>query len=36
MLQGHNFAELCDALLSQTPEQDVSQLALNYLIVMDR
>lgn len=32
MLQGHNFAELCDALLSQTSEQDVSQLALNYLL----
>lgn len=32
MLQGHNFADLCDALLSQTPEEDVSQLALNYLL----
>lgn len=32
MLEGSNFADLCDYLLSQAPEQDISQLALNYLL----
>lgn len=32
MLEGHNFADLCQALLSQVSEQEVSQLALNYLL----
>lgn len=32
MLNGHDFASLCDNLLSQSPNEDISQLALNYLL----
>jgi hypothetical protein len=32
MLNGHNFAGLCDNLLGQNPNEGVSQLALNYLL----
>ena len=32
MLNGHDFASLCDSLLSQNPNEDISQLALNYLL----
>ena len=32
MLNGDNFAHLCEQLLSQSSEQDISQLALNYLL----
>lgn len=32
MLNGRNFSDLCDDLLSQVPEEDVSQVALNYLL----
>jgi hypothetical protein len=32
MLNGHDFASLCDGLLLQSSSEDVSQLALNYLL----
>jgi hypothetical protein len=32
MLSGNDFANLCDHLLEQSPDEDVSQLALNYLL----
>lgn len=32
MLNGNDFASLCDHLFTQHPSEDVSQLALNYLL----
>ncbi len=32
MLSGDDFAQLCEQLLSQSTDEDISQLALNYLL----
>jgi hypothetical protein len=32
MLKGNDFSSLCDYLLTQNLEEDVSQVALNYLL----